>query len=49
MRPKLANAPRIIPQGKFNIRTAACFDVISSDEYLSSQRNLKSDNTKVPL
>lgn len=47
-RPRLAKAPRKIPQGKCNIREAVSFDTGSSDAYRSNHLNLKSDKTKTP-
>lgn len=47
--PKLAKAPRMIPQGTLSIFAAACFEAISSEEYFSSQRNRKSVRTNTPL
>lgn len=47
--PKFASAPRIIPQGKCSIFSAACLDSMSSDEYFSSHLNFVSDRTNTPL
>ena len=47
--PKLANAPRSMPQGKWSMFDADCFDSISSEAYRSSHLNRKSDKTKTPL
>jgi hypothetical protein len=46
--PKFANAPRIIPHGKFKSFVAACLEAMSSDEYFSNHLNRKSVNTKTP-
>lgn len=38
--PRLARAPRRMPQGKCNNLEAACFEMMSSEAYRSSHLNL---------